>query len=54
MMMRYSFNNIVVADRIENAVRKVLAQGIRTGDIYSAGTTKVGTEEMGDAIVKAL
>lgn len=54
MMMRYSFGLLDVADRIENAIRKVLAQGLRTGDIYSEGTTKVGTEEMGDAIVKAL
>ena len=42
------------ADRIENAVKAVLAQGLRTGDIYEAGTTKVGTEQMGDAVVKAL
>jgi len=36
------------------AVKKVLAQGLRTADIYSAGTTKVSTREMGDAVVKAL
>jgi hypothetical protein len=36
--------------RIENAVKKVLAQGYRTGDIYEPGTTKVGTREMGDAV----
>jgi 3-isopropylmalate dehydrogenase len=35
-------------------VQKVLAQGLRTGDIWSEGTTKVGTREMGDAVVKAL
>jgi 3-isopropylmalate dehydrogenase len=35
-------------------VKKVLAQGLRTGDIYSEGTTKVGTSQMGDAVVKAL
>jgi 3-isopropylmalate dehydrogenase len=42
------------AERIEAAVKKVLAQGLRTPDIYEAGTTKVGTEEMGAAVVKAL
>jgi 3-isopropylmalate dehydrogenase len=35
-------------------VQKVLAQGLRTPDIYSEGTTKVGTAQMGDAVVKAL
>ena len=45
---------IEAADRIETAVKKVLAQGLRTPDIHSAGTTKVGTREMGDAVVKAL
>ena len=43
-----------LAERIEAAVQKVLAQGLRTGDIWSEGTTKVGTREMGDAVVKAL
>ena len=42
------------AVRIENAVKAVLAQGLRTPDIYSEGTTKVGTTQMGDAVVKAL
>ena len=54
MMLRYSLNKAEQADRIENAVKKVLAQGLRTGDIYEPGTTKVGTEEMGNAVVKAL
>jgi 3-isopropylmalate dehydrogenase len=54
MMLRYSFNQDVAADRIESAVRKVLAQGLRTPDIYEPGTTKVGTEGMGDAVVAAL
>jgi 3-isopropylmalate dehydrogenase len=54
MMLRYSLNKAEQADRIENAVKKVLAQGFRTVDIYEAGTTKVGTAEMGDAVVKAL
>jgi 3-isopropylmalate dehydrogenase len=54
MMLRYSLNKAEQADRIEAAVRKVLAQGLRTPDIYEEGTTKVGTKEMGDAVVKAL
>jgi 3-isopropylmalate dehydrogenase len=54
MMLRFSLNQEAAAVRIEDAVKKVLAQGLRTGDIYSAGTTKVGTAEMGDAVVKAL
>ena len=54
MMLRFSLNQESAAVRIENAVKKVLAQGLRTGDIYSEGTTKVGTAQMGDAVVKAL
>ncbi|WP_034292256.1 3-isopropylmalate dehydrogenase [Herbaspirillum sp. RV1423] len=54
MMLRFSLNKAEQADRIEAAVKKVLAQGYRTGDIYEEGTTKVGTREMGDAVVKAL
>jgi 3-isopropylmalate dehydrogenase len=54
MMLRYSLDQLEAADRIEAAVKKVLAQGLRTPDIYSAGTTRVGTREMGDAVVKAL
>jgi len=54
MMLRYSLNRVEQADRIEAAVKKVLAQGLRTGDIYEAGTKKVGTKEMGDAVVAAL
>jgi 3-isopropylmalate dehydrogenase len=54
MMLRYSLNGDAWADRIEAAVRKVLAQGFRTGDIYQAGTKKVGTSEMGNAVVAAL
>ena len=42
------------AARIEKAVDAVLSQGLRTPDIYSEGTTRVGTREMGDAVVKAL
>ena len=54
MMLRYSLNLADQADRIENAVRRVLAQGYRTGDIYEEGTRKVGTEEMGAAVLAAL
>ncbi len=54
MMLRYTFNQEEAALRIEAAVKKVLAQGFRTGDIYEPGTTKVGTKEMGDAVLAAL
>jgi 3-isopropylmalate dehydrogenase len=54
MMLRFSLNQPAAADRIEAAVKKVLAQGLRTADIYSAGTTRVGTREMGQAVVEAL
>ena len=54
MMLRYSLNQAAAADRIEAAVKDVLGQGLRTADIHSAGTTKVGTAAMGDAVVAAL
>ena len=54
MMLRFSLNQEAAAARIEAAVQKVLAQGLRTPDIYSEGTTKVGTREMGDAVVAAI
>ena len=54
MMLRFSLNQEVAAQRIEAAVQKVLQQGLRTGDIYSEGCTRVSTEEMGSAVVKAL
>ncbi|KAB2968905.1 3-isopropylmalate dehydrogenase [Zoogloea sp.] len=54
MMLRYTFNLEAQALRIENAVKKVLAAGYRTGDIYEAGTRRVGTKEMGDAVIAAL
>ena len=54
MMMRYTFGKEDAALRIENAVKKVLAQGYRTGDIFEPGTKKVGTREMGDAVLAAL
>ncbi len=54
MMLRYTFGLEEQAVRVENAVKKVLAQGYRTGDIYERGTNKVGTREMGDAVLAAL
>ncbi len=54
MMLRYTFGLEEQALRVENAVKKVLAQGFRTGDIYERGTTRVGTKEMGDAVLAAL
>jgi 3-isopropylmalate dehydrogenase len=54
MMLRFSFDNASAADRIESAVKKVLAQGFRTGDIIEPGMKPVGTREMGDAVLAAL
>src|SRR6266581_4582022 len=54
MMLRYSLNQDRTARRIEAAVKKVLAQGYRTLDIHQPGKKKVGTREMGDAVVAAL
>jgi len=54
MMMRYTFAHEDIAQRIETAVRKVLQQGLRTGDIFEPGMQKVGTAAMGDAVVAAL
>ena len=50
----HDFANESLASRIENAVKKVLAAGYRTGDIYEAGTRKVSCSEMGDQIVTAM
>ena len=54
MMLRFSLDQAEAADRIESAVKSVLASGLRTADIWSEGTTKVGTREMGDAVVAAI
>lgn len=54
MMMRYSLGNVEAAGRIERAVEQALRAGYRTADIYTSGTRKVGTREMGDAVVAAL
>ncbi len=53
-MLRFSLGQPEAAARIEKSVDAVLTQGLRTPDIYSEGTTKVGTVEMGDAVVKTL
>ncbi|WP_028535314.1 3-isopropylmalate dehydrogenase [Paludibacterium yongneupense] len=54
MMMRYTFNREDAATRIENAVKRVLAEGYRTGDIAQAGSRRVSCSGMGDAVVAAL
>jgi 3-isopropylmalate dehydrogenase len=54
MMLRYSLGKPTEADRIEAAVQQVLSQGLRTADIFTEGTKKVSTVEMGDAVVAAL
>jgi len=54
MMLRYSLKQPRVAERIEAAVSRVLREGLRTADIHTAGARKVGTEQMGDAVVAAL
>ncbi len=54
MMLRYTLQQVAAADRIESAVKAVLTAGLRTPDIWSEGTSKVGTREMGDAVVAAV
>ena len=54
MLLRYSLNQEQAAQRVEAAVRKVLAQGLRTADIAEAGKRTIGTKEMGDAVIAAL
>jgi len=54
MMMRYTFDREDLAQRIEGAVKKVLANGLRTVDIWTDGSRKVSCSEMGDAVVAAL
>jgi 3-isopropylmalate dehydrogenase len=54
MMLRFSLKQEKAAARLEAAVRKVLSAGYRTGDIFTAGMKKVGTQEMGDAVLAAL
>ena len=52
MMLRYSLSEDEAADAVENAVRKVLKDGYRTGDIYTEGTRKVGTARMGSLVAE--
>ena len=54
MMLRFSLNQAESALRVEAAVEKVLESGLRTADIWSQGTQRVGTSEMGSAVVAAL
>jgi 3-isopropylmalate dehydrogenase len=54
MMLKYSLNQEELADKINSAVSEVLDQGYRTADISSTSDKIVGTEEMGDLIVKAI
>ena len=54
MMLRYTFGEEAASVRVEAAVKKVLQQGLRTGDIFEAGMRQVGTREMGDAVIAAL
>ena len=54
MMLRYTFDLDKEADSIEQAVKKVLEDGFRTGDIMSAGCTKVGCSQMGDLLAERI
>ncbi len=54
MLLRHSLGQEAAAQRVEQAVRKVLAQGYRTADIAQPGLRTVGTREMGDAVLAAL
>ena len=52
MMLKYSFNLGLESDAIENAIEKVLSKGFRTGDIYTEGTSLLGTKEMTAKIIE--
>jgi 3-isopropylmalate dehydrogenase len=54
LMLRHSLGQPAAADRVDRAVSKVLQAGLRTADIHIAGTRRVGTQEMGDAVLAAL
>jgi 3-isopropylmalate dehydrogenase len=54
MMFKYTFNRVDLAERIDAAVKQVLKNGKRTGDIAQKGETIIGTREMGDAVIAAL
>ena len=54
MMLRYTFSQEEAAQRIENAIKKVLALGFRTKDIVEPGMRSVGTKAMGDAVLSSM
>ena len=54
MMLRHSFDEAAAADRINRAVKRALADGLRTPDIWSPGCRKVSTTEMGDAVAASI
>jgi 3-isopropylmalate dehydrogenase len=54
MMFRYTLNDVVTANRVDAAVRKVIAQGYRTADIWTEGANRVSCSRMGNAVVAAL
>ena len=54
MMLRYTFDLDKEAEAVEEAVRKVLAEGYRTGDIMSEGCTLVGCSKMGDLLAERI
>ena len=51
MLLRYSFNMVAEAEKLEAAIAAVLDKGVRTGDIWTEGTQKVSTAQMGEAIL---
>ena len=53
-MLKYTFNEAEASERVETAVRTVLAKGYRTADIYQESTLRVGTQEMGDAVIQEM
>jgi len=54
MMFKYTFADRATSDRIEHAVKRVIARGLRTADIWTEGTTRVSCSAMGDAVVAAM
>jgi len=54
MLLRYTLNRLDLAEKVENAVGRVLDRGLRTGDIAPPNSATVTTQEMGDAVVAAL
>ncbi|MDC1311384.1 3-isopropylmalate dehydrogenase [Burkholderiales bacterium] len=54
MMLKYTFNETEASERVEAAVRQVLSKGFRTADIYQESARRVGTQEMGDAVIEAM